>query len=102
MDHAIDDLTHAIKIIPDFMTAYYLRGQVYGIQEEKNNALADFNTVLKIRSHYEDTERFISLLQNNKTFPHHLDIPNDTYDQPEWDPNGYSNYLPDKDRIYRL
>jgi len=102
LDLAITDLTQAIKIIPDFLTAYYLRGQIYGIMGEKAKALDDFNIVLKIKPNYAATDNYILLLKSNNPIPHHLDIPNDTYDQPQWNPTGYKNYLPDRDRVYKL
>jgi tetratricopeptide (TPR) repeat protein len=102
LNQAIEDLTKAIHLIPDFWTAYYFRGQIYAILGQKNKASDDFNAVLKIKPNDVAAIKYRSLLENNTLPPHRLDIPDDTYDQPQWDSTGYKNYLPDKDRFYKL
>ena len=42
------DFTKAIKIDPDYSTAYYNRGLAYNILENYKNAIADYTRAIKI------------------------------------------------------
>ena len=45
---AIDNYTRAIKIDPDYSTAYYNRGNTYKELENYKNAIADYTRAIKI------------------------------------------------------
>lgn len=51
---AIYDLTHAIELKPDFVAAFYLRGQLYEATGESGSAEADYSKVIGLNPRHAD------------------------------------------------
>ena len=53
---ALTNLSRAIELNPDFGDAYYLRGLAHALEEEYDEAIADFEQVIKIDQDHTDVE----------------------------------------------
>ena len=101
---AIKDFSRAIEIAPDFLTAYYFRGQIFGMIGDKTKALQDFEAVLRIEPQHKGALDCKARLLNGSSgaLPYVLDVPPDTFKRPQWDPFAYKNYMSDRERFYDL
>jgi tetratricopeptide (TPR) repeat protein len=63
--NAIDDYTKAIKIDPDYVRAYAMRGTIYALQNEKNKANADLQKALLLAPQDQTVLRLKRLIDLN-------------------------------------
>nr|CAG4712171.1 unnamed protein product [Naegleria fowleri] len=54
LTHSVEDASRLIELTPDSFASYYVRGLYYSSRNEKENALQDFNMVLKLNPDYSD------------------------------------------------
>ncbi|MFC1921622.1 hypothetical protein ACFLYQ_07860, partial [Chloroflexota bacterium] len=61
---AIDDLTIAITIDPEYADAYFSRGSIYDRADKKKEAIADYGKLLKLTNHKTDKEILNAFLKH--------------------------------------
>ena len=54
-DQAIEELTQAIKIYPNYSDAYFLRSCVYLQKEDRSRALADSNEIVRVNPNFHSS-----------------------------------------------
>jgi tetratricopeptide (TPR) repeat protein len=89
-DEAIDDLTRAVDLRPDYFRAWQNRGLAWSLKRKYDKAISDFNRAIELRPQQPSTYRHLgnALLQAND-YDHSIEIFNKAI---ELEPESYDLY----------
>ena len=67
IDRAIDDYIKAMQLNPDYVDAYYNRGNIYGEQGDFDSAIADYTKAIHLDPDYADAYKNRGLAYSGKS-----------------------------------